>query len=121
MTTLDHVWLWVRDMDRALAFYEGVVGLTLLRRHGDDWSELDAGGARLGLHGAGDRGEPEAGGTIVFRVDDLDLARAGLEERGVRFHERIGEVEGRLRFASFEDPDGNRLQIIEYADGGPAR
>ncbi|HEX6330774.1 MAG TPA: VOC family protein [Actinomycetota bacterium] len=119
MTALDHVWFWVGDMDRALAFYQGVIGLTVLRRHGDDWSELDAGGARLGLHATRDGAEPERGGTVVLRVDDLDLARAGLEQRGVRFHERIGEVEGRLRFASFEDPDGNRLQIIEYAGSAP--
>jgi predicted enzyme related to lactoylglutathione lyase len=121
MNALDHVWFWVRDMDRALTFYEGVLGLTLLRRHGDDWSELDAGGTRLGLHATRDGAEPEIGGTVVLRVEDLDLARAGLEERGVRFHERIGEVDGRLRFASFVDPDGNRLQIIEYAGGGRGR
>ncbi|MGH2635814.1 MAG: VOC family protein [Actinomycetota bacterium] len=119
MSALDHVWFWVRDMDRALEFYEGTVGLRLLRRDGDDWAELDAGGARLGLHGAGERPDPPPGGTVVLRVDDLDLSRASLEDKGVGFHDHVGEVEGRLRFASFEDPDGNRLQIIEYTGGGP--
>jgi catechol 2,3-dioxygenase-like lactoylglutathione lyase family enzyme len=57
------------------------------------------------------------GGTVVLRVDDLDLARAGLEGRGVRFDDHVGEVDGRARFASFADPDGNRLQLIEYAGG----
>jgi hypothetical protein len=55
---------------------------------------------------------------VVLRVEDLDLARTALEARGVRFHDHVGEVEGRLRFASFEDPDGNSLQIIEYVGGG---
>lgn len=117
MRALDHVWFWVEDMGRALEFYEGTIGLTLLRRDGDDWAELDAGTVRLGLHGAGDRREPSRGGTVVLRVDDLDLARAALEERGVRFDGQPGEVEGRARFASFEDPDGNRLQLIEYVGG----
>jgi predicted enzyme related to lactoylglutathione lyase len=118
VSELDHVWFWVRDLGTAVAFYEDVVGLKLLRRDGDDWAELDAGGARLGLHGAGERADPPHGGTVVLRVEDLDLARTTLEARGVRFHDHVGEVEGRLRFASFEDPDGNSLQIIEYAGGG---
>jgi len=117
MTALDHVWFWVGDMDRALAFYEGTVGMPVLRRDGDVWAELDAGGVRLGLHGAGDLRELPEGGTVVLRVDDLDLARAALEARGVRFDDHVGEVEGRARFASFEDPDGNRLQLIEYVGG----
>jgi predicted enzyme related to lactoylglutathione lyase len=50
----------------------------------------------------------------VFEVDDLDAARAALEAKGVEFLEHVGEVEGFARFASFLDPDGNTVQIIEY-------
>jgi predicted enzyme related to lactoylglutathione lyase len=50
----------------------------------------------------------------VFRVEDLDDARATLESRGAEFEEHVGEVEGFARFASFRDPDGNVVQIIEY-------
>ncbi len=57
------------------------------------------------------------GATAVFEVGDLDAARAALEARGVEFVERASEVEGFARFASFLDPDGNRVQIIEYARG----
>ncbi len=116
MTTLDHVWFWVSDLDRAVAFYRDAVGLSLLRRDGQEWAELAAGDTRLGLHGAGERRDLPEGGTVVLRVDDLDLARAALEGRGVRFHAHVGEVEGRARFASFVDPDGNRLQLIEYLE-----
>jgi predicted enzyme related to lactoylglutathione lyase len=114
---VDHVWFWTRDMDRAVAFYGEVVGLALLRRDGDDWAEFDAGPVRLGLHGAGERPELPGGGTVVLRVDDLDGSRLALQERGVVFDAYIGEVEGRARFSSFTDPDGNALQIIEYLDG----
>jgi lactoylglutathione lyase len=111
---VDHVWFWTRDMDRSVAFYTDVVGLELVRRDGDDWAELDAGAVRLGLHGAGDRAQLPAGGTVVLRVEDLDATKLALEARGVRFDAHVGEVEGRARFASFADPDGNGLQIIEY-------
>jgi catechol 2,3-dioxygenase-like lactoylglutathione lyase family enzyme len=114
---VDHAWFWTHDMDRAVAFYTDVVGLPLLRRDGDDWAEFDAGAVRLGLHGAGERSEPPAGGTVALRVDDLDASKLALEGRGVVFDAYVGEVEGRARFASFLDPDGNALQIIEYADG----
>ena len=51
---------------------------------------------------------------MVFRVDDLDAARWALERRGARFEEHVGEVGGFARFATFRDPDGNPVQIIEY-------
>ena len=103
-------------MDRAVAFYRDTVGLSLLRRDGVDWSELDAGPVRLGLHARRpEMRELPHGGTVVLRVADLDASKLALEARGVVFDEHVGEVEGRARFASFADPDGNALQIIEYA------
>ena len=56
----------------------------------------------------------EGGATAVFRVEDLEAARWQLESRGVRFDDHVGEVPGFARFATFRDPDGNALQLIEY-------
>jgi predicted enzyme related to lactoylglutathione lyase len=116
---LDHVYYWTADMDRAVKFYEDVVGLRLIRRDGSNWAEFDAGAIRFALHGAVEGRPPEPGGaTAVFRVDDLDTVRAALEARGASFQDHVGEVQGFARFASFEDPDGNPVQIIEYASPG---
>ena len=111
---LDHVYYWTRDMDAAVAFYRQVVGLRLVRRDGDSWAEFDAGPIRFALHGAAPGHVPPPGGTAVFEVEELDVARIALEARGVLFDERAGEVAGYARFASFADPDGNTVQIIEY-------
>lgn len=113
---VDHVYYWTRDMDRALAFYTDVLGLRLIYRAGGDWAELEAPPVRLALHATDD--ERAASGTVVFRVDDLDAVRIGLEERGVVFDEHVGEVADRARFATCRDPDGNPIQLIEYADPG---
>ena len=110
---VDHVWFWVSDMDRAVGFYRDGLGLEVNSRHGDEWVELDAGSIRIGLHGARG-GNTQHGGTAVFRVDDLDLAKTALEQRGVVFEEHLGEVPGIARYASFADPDGNSMQLIEY-------
>ncbi len=115
---LDHVWFWVTDMDRAVAFYRDALGLEVRMRHEDRWAELDAGPVRIGLHGALDGRPTEHGGTAVFLVEDLDTAKARLQERGVAFDDHLGEVPGYARYASFADPDGNSMQLIEYVRGG---
>lgn len=125
---LDHIYYWVRDMDVAVAFYGEVLALALLRREGDEWAEFDAGPVRLALHGSdraqslgrslgqslGESQGQHGGGTAVFAVDDLDAARWQLEQRGARFDDHVGEVAGFARFATFRDPDGHALQLIEY-------
>jgi catechol 2,3-dioxygenase-like lactoylglutathione lyase family enzyme len=110
---VEQVWFWVADMDRALAFYTDALQLRLVHRHGDEWAELDGGTVRLALHG-GAGGERPAGGTVVFEVEDIDASMFAMRTRGVVFDEHVGEVDGVARFASFTDPDGNRLQIIEH-------
>jgi CreA protein len=112
---IDHVYYWTGDMERAAAFYSEVLGLPLLRRSGDAWAEFDGGPIRLALHGVHEgQPVPLGGATAVFEVDDLDESRRTLEGRGVAFDQHVGEVEGFARFASFLDPDGNTLQLIEY-------
>ena len=109
---VDHVYYWTRDMDAAVAFYGEVVGLALAVRHGNDWAAFEAGPIRLALHGTDGDAVP-AGGTVVLGVDDLDAERRRLESGGVMFDEHVGEVEGGLRFATFHDPDGNPVQLME--------
>ena len=113
--SVDHIYYWTRDMDRAVTFYTDVVGFGLVRREGGEWAELDAGAVRFALHGTDEAAS--ASGTVVLRVDDLDEARWALEQRGATFDAYVGEVPGYARFATFRDPDGNPVQIIEYAGG----
>jgi predicted enzyme related to lactoylglutathione lyase len=123
VTTLDHVYYWVTDMERAIRFYREILGLSLRSQEGENWAVFDVGGRQFALHRVVEGHPTQPGGaTAVFAVDDLDRARTVLSERGVEFgHE--GDVEGYARFASFQDPDGNTVQLIEYAVGetGTAR
>jgi predicted enzyme related to lactoylglutathione lyase len=115
---VDYVYFWTSDMDRAVRFYGQVLGLRLLHQDQSKWAEFDAGPVRLALHAAVEDRAPEPGGTVVFRVDDLDDARAKMEGRGAEFEEPAGEIEGYARLASLRDPDGNRVDLIEYRKAG---
>ena len=53
------------------------------------------------------------GGTIGFTVDDLDAAVTGLRAKGVAIDHEGGGEDGRQRFATFTDPDGNVLAYFE--------
>ena len=110
---IDHVYYWTRDMDRAVAYYRDVLGLELGHRAGDEWAEFRAGDVRLALHRTLESALPPSG-TVVFRVGDLDEAKWALEQRGVVFDGHESEVPGFARFATFHDPDGNAIQLIEY-------
>ena len=111
---LDYVYYWVADMDRALGFYRGVLGLQPVGPVNPGWTEFDLDGRRFALHGAvGGEHVPPKGGTVAFRVERLDDARIVLERHGVAIvHE--GQAGPAVRFLSVLDPDGNTVDLIEH-------
>jgi predicted enzyme related to lactoylglutathione lyase len=117
----------VHDCDEALAFYAGVLGYEVVdERDGGTAGTVrltphDGGGAGLLLMRAGDANErirvgSQAGGRSLLRAETDDLARehARLVARGVRFVEAPRDDE-RGRIAVFEDPYGNRIDLVEPA------
>ncbi|HEX9697062.1 MAG TPA: VOC family protein [Actinomycetota bacterium] len=116
ITRISSAFYWTRDMDRAAAFYADVLGLPLMRRHGDGFAQFDAGGMPLGLHGPVDGVAPEgAGATVVLECDDLDATMKDLSAAGVTFEGDVTETPAGARFVGFRDPDGNLLQLIQPA------
>lgn len=105
------VWLPVTDMDRAVAFYRDVLGLEITMQD-EDWSEVDAGGVKLGLNAREEAtGGSEGGAVISFQPDggiedEVERLKAG----GVEFTGGISDHEwGRI--APFKDSEGNDLQL----------
>ena len=99
-----------QDFDASVAFYRDVLGLEESIRWGDrPGQEFVAGGVTLvvmGTEGFGMDFRPNAA-PIALRVDDVDAARAELEERGVTFVTQFDS--GVCHQAIFHDPDGNPL------------
>ena len=125
-TAIGHVHLKVADLDRAVAFYEGVLGFALQVRVGDQAAFLgatlpDGSGAyhhHIGLNTWESRGgaAPPRGSTGLFHAAILYPDRAALAA-AVR---RVLEAEVRLTGASdhgvseavyLDDPDGNGLEL----------
>ena len=117
----------VTDVEAAIPFYEGTLGLELQERRDDlpenREAEFRAGQGTLLLYesvGAGKSRHTVAG----FRVDDIDSTVADLRERGVEFEEYdLPEIKteggvatvGDVRAAWCRDPDGNLLAIESVA------
>lgn len=125
ITGVNDVYYNVEDMDRAVAFYRDVLGLRVVDQD-QYWTSLDVGGARIGLHWtegnkipyvARDDHGPHAGACLTLRTDDIRRTVQHLRARGVRF---LGDVTdapwGSL--ATFEDPEGNVLKLMQPARGG---
>lgn len=103
----------VKDMARARAFYEGVIGLKPAMVHDTEngaWTEYELGAGAFSL-GQAPGWEPSPdGASIAFEMEDFDSAIAALKERGVTFKmEPFATPVCRMAFVL--DPEGNTLCI----------
>lgn len=132
---IGYVILWVRDMDRSIAFFRDVLGVPT-KQESPGWTELDTGGTTLALHPVEDPaaaaedapgapaiaplpnapevvprpGTPE----VVFHVGDVRATHAAIRERGGELGElrEVWRADGIVGVsAEIRDPDGNALSI----------
>lgn len=113
--------LYVRDRERALAFYRDTLGVEL--RSADPFGDfLDLGGAWVLMKVMGDHAaRPHP--VIGWNVEDIAAAVEALAARGVAFtvYEGMGQdalgvwtsPDGAVKVAWFADPDGNVLSLSQ--------
>lgn len=109
----------VTDMERACAFYEGVLGLKKTMDHkGDEghWVEFDIGAGTLSL-GKYEGSKPTADGCSVgLEVEDFDIAVKAIQAAGVKVN--MGPFETPVcHMLIVSDPDGNSLIIHKRKPG----
>ena len=102
----------VTDINRARAFYEGVLGLKVSdEMMGGKWIEYAIGDDTLAIANVSDTWTPSDQGTgAALEVEDSDEAIKRLKDRHVRFAAEPFETPC-CRMAVVQDPDGNKLMI----------
>jgi catechol 2,3-dioxygenase-like lactoylglutathione lyase family enzyme len=116
---IDHVVLTVADVDRTIAWYRDVLGMSIETFYGR--TALRFGSQKLNLHAAGREIEPHAGTPTPGSADmclllggSIDAAVRHLRDAGVQVElgpvERAGAT-GSLRSIYVRDPDGNLLEL----------
>jgi predicted enzyme related to lactoylglutathione lyase len=117
VTGVDFVSIPVTDLEAAMGFYAGVLGLprsSVWQRPGEAavGAELETGNLTIALVASGRLGIEFAPVTvpIALHVDDVEAARAELESRGVAFPAETIDS-GVCHMAHFADPDGNALML----------
>lgn len=102
----------VTDLERAVDFYERVLGLTKKYQF-TTYAGFDCGGVEIGLQPGEVAGAQEGTPCVDFLVQDVDAAYRVLRERGAQFLKEPHDTSWGGRIALFTDPDGNALQLVQ--------
>ena len=102
---MNHIALEVDDIDEALAFWESIFGPLELRGRGRQMAFIDMGDQFIAL-ARGRTQQPDEARHFGLVVDDKEATRQALTGIGADI------LPGRR--LDFLDPDGNRVEIVQY-------
>jgi len=118
--------LTVKDLDRSLAWYTGVVGFTIDRRHERNGRlagvSLRAGDVRILLNqddGAKgwDRAKGEGFSLQITTSSDIDAIAAQIKQRGGMLAAEPTDMPWGVRMIRVQDPDGFKFVISQPKSG----
>ncbi len=108
-----------KDVAKLLAFYRDALGLRVDRAHPSEadaqFVEFDLGNDQwFTLMPEDFAGRPAGSGAgVVFEVDDIDAALASVRAVAKSADEAPTDY-GHCRMASFQDPEGNKVQLHQH-------
>jgi catechol 2,3-dioxygenase-like lactoylglutathione lyase family enzyme len=111
----------VGDIDRAIQFYEGTLGLTRVDSEGREAVTYRTGDTTLLVYHSEFAGTNLVTAVTWFLGDQVDICVEDLIAKGVGFeryempdtrHEGAVHVAGTMRVAWFKDPDGNIHSLV---------
>jgi predicted enzyme related to lactoylglutathione lyase len=113
VTGVDFIGIPTHDLEVAVEFYGKTLGLPMtVYRPERHHAEFETGNLTLNIMDAERMGlrHEAVRNAVALHVDDVQAARAKLEERGVSFQGDVFDT-GVCHMAFFEDPDGNALML----------
>jgi len=121
MAALDHIGIYVKDLERSIRFYADLFGFPERKRFSVGESRiavLDVGGGLLELIQRPDAPCEAPRGRwshVAFHIDGYDGLVSKLE--GMELELRKKTLEDRSRVAFFKDPDGHDIEVMEKGLG----
>ena len=116
LSRIGQIFVNVHDLDRAIAFYRDVLGMTFLFQAPPNMAFFDCDGIRLML-GVADRPELDHPASIIYyKVADIERVYEIFKARGVEFVVKPHLVAPMptydLWLADFRDSEGNLLALM---------
>lgn len=115
LTQIGQIAINVRDLGRAVAFYQETLGMKLLFRM-PTMAFFDCGGVRLMLAAIEKPEFDHPASVIYYKVSDLPVVHAALAARNVKFeaapHLIAKMPDHELWMAFFRDSEGNLLGLM---------
>lgn len=117
LSTIHQIAITVNNVEQALAFYHGILGLNFLFQAGPNLAFLDADGVRLMLTTPQGAGAVGANSVLYFRVQDIEAVHKMLVEKGAS-DERAPSLAAKmpdheLWTGFLRDADGNLVGLME--------
>jgi len=116
ITRIGQIAVNAKDVNRAAAFYQDVLGLKLLFRAPGGLAFFDCGGVRLMLDRAEKPEFDHPSSILYFAVPDIQVAYGKLKESGVRFEDEphlIARMPAHdLWMTFFRDSEENLLALM---------
>ncbi len=116
MAMIRRIWdvtLTVEDLQKAVDFYENILGLQKKYQF-KDYAGFDCGGVEIGLKTWGERENPRKGEPMFdLLVDDVDEIYRTLKDKGVEFVEPPKDTQWGSRAAAVSDPDGHVIGLMQ--------
>lgn len=116
LSRIGQIFINVHDLERAIAFYRDLLGMTFLFQAPPGMAFFDCDGIRLML-GVADRPELDHPASIIYyKVDDIERVYEIFKARGVEFvvppHLVAPMPTYDLWLADFRDSEGNLLALM---------
>ncbi len=131
--TIDHIGIMTNDLQQSVEFYTDVLGFSVSAKIEMDDIGLSAifvekNSSKIELMKYKDEIpkrsegiEIKLGGSsipindhITFSVDDIGATVTELKKKGVEFALELIQLEGGMKLASFKDPNGVLIELVEH-------
>lgn len=129
---IDHIGILTNGLEKSVKFYTGVLGFSIamkMEEAGFSVVFVEKDGIKIELMECRGKNSPKRSkgveiaigeqsipinDHISFSADNIEDTVTEFKEKGVIFNLEPMELEGGLKLASFNDPDGVLIELIEH-------